>query len=180
MNSLELGLVGNCAINALVDRDGTIVWSCFPRFDGDPVFSRLLDEDGERGFFAVEVAGTVRREQAYIENTAVLVTRLWDRRGRGVEITDLAPRFEAMGRMFRPAQLVRTIRPLGEAPRITPEELAARLAGDHPPIVLDVRTRSQYDQDTGQIPGSVRVPPDQVEAWAARESRARSVVAYCT
>ena len=119
MNSLELGLIGNCAINALVDRDGTIVWSCFPRFDGDPVFSRLLDEGGERGFFAVEVEGTVRREQVYIENTAVLVTRLWDGHGRGVEITDLAPRFESMGRMFRPAQLLRTVRPLGEAPRIT-------------------------------------------------------------
>jgi NhaP-type Na+/H+ or K+/H+ antiporter len=67
-----------------------------------------------------------------------------------------------------------------EAPRVTPEELAARLMGSSPPIVLDVRTRSQYDQDTGQIPGSVRVPPDQLEAWAAKESRARSVVAYCT
>jgi rhodanese-related sulfurtransferase len=68
----------------------------------------------------------------------------------------------------------------GEAPRITPEELAARLTGSRAPIVLDVRTRSQYNQDTDQIPGSVRVPPDQVEAWADKESRARSVVAYCT
>ena len=119
MNSLELGRIGNCASNALVNRDGTIVWACFPRFDGDPVFSRLLDEDGERGFFAIEVEGAVRREQAYVDNTAVLVTRLWDERGRGVEITDLAPRFESMGRMFRPAQLLRTIRPLGEAPRVT-------------------------------------------------------------
>jgi NhaP-type Na+/H+ or K+/H+ antiporter len=67
-----------------------------------------------------------------------------------------------------------------EPPRITPEELAARLMDANPPIVLDVRTRSQYDQDAGQIPGSVRVPPDQIEAWAAKESRARSVVAYCT
>jgi NhaP-type Na+/H+ or K+/H+ antiporter len=65
-------------------------------------------------------------------------------------------------------------------PRITPDELAARLAGDNPPIVLDVRTRAQYDQDRDRIPGSVRVLPDQVEAWAAGQPRERAVVAYCT
>ncbi|HET9224658.1 MAG TPA: cation:proton antiporter [Roseiflexaceae bacterium] len=68
----------------------------------------------------------------------------------------------------------------GETPRITPEELAARLMSASPPIVLDVRTRSQYDKDSGQIPGSARVPPDAVEAWAAKEAPARAVVAYCT
>jgi sodium/hydrogen antiporter len=67
-----------------------------------------------------------------------------------------------------------------EVPRITVRDLAARLAGPDPPIVLDVRTRAQYDADGNQIPGSIRVLPDQVEAWAAQESRARSVVAYCT
>jgi rhodanese-related sulfurtransferase len=67
-----------------------------------------------------------------------------------------------------------------DVPRITPEELAARLAGARPPIVLDVRTRSQYERDEAQIPGSVRVAPDQLEAWATRETRERSIVAYCT
>ena len=67
-----------------------------------------------------------------------------------------------------------------EVPRITPADLAARLAGTHPPIVLDVRTRSQYDRDDAQIPGSIRVLPDQVKEWAAPASREHSVVAYCT
>jgi rhodanese-related sulfurtransferase len=64
--------------------------------------------------------------------------------------------------------------------RITPRELAARLSGPEPPVVLDVRTRGQYHNDPGQIPGSVRVLPDHVEEWVAKASRARSVVAYCT
>jgi NhaP-type Na+/H+ or K+/H+ antiporter len=67
-----------------------------------------------------------------------------------------------------------------EIPRITPAELAARLEGPHPPIVLDVRSRAQYERDNGQIPGSIRILPDQVEAWAAEAPRERSVVAYCT
>jgi sodium/hydrogen antiporter len=64
--------------------------------------------------------------------------------------------------------------------RISPQELAARLASDSPPIVLDVRTRAHFQEDAGQIPGSVRVLPDHIEEWIAKTSRARSVVAYCT
>ncbi len=64
--------------------------------------------------------------------------------------------------------------------RITPAELAARLASANPPLVLDVRTRAQYDNDEGQIPGSVRILPDHVTEWAVKQSRARAVVAYCT
>ena len=67
-----------------------------------------------------------------------------------------------------------------EVPRVTPADLAARMASARPPIVLDVRTRSQYEQDDAQIPGSVRVPPDRIEEWAARANRERSVIAYCT
>ncbi|HWE61219.1 MAG TPA: cation:proton antiporter [Chloroflexota bacterium] len=65
-------------------------------------------------------------------------------------------------------------------PRISPDELATRLAGPRPPIVLDVRRRAEYDADAGQVPGSVRVLPDQIEAWAGKADRARAVVAYCT
>jgi NhaP-type Na+/H+ or K+/H+ antiporter len=68
-----------------------------------------------------------------------------------------------------------------EAPRVTPEQLAAMLAGDNPPIVLDVRTSSARASGNGGIPGSVRVPPGDVADWAARQPRNDTpVVAYCT
>jgi GH15 family glucan-1,4-alpha-glucosidase len=118
MTSLDLGIIGNCTISALIDRQGTVVWSCFPRFDGDPLFCRLLDEDGERGFYAVELDDLVEIEQHYLPNTAVLVTRLIDRNDDGVEITDFAPRFLQFGRIFRPTTLMRIVRPFGETPRI--------------------------------------------------------------
>jgi rhodanese-related sulfurtransferase len=58
----------------------------------------------------------------------------------------------------------------------------------HPPIILDVRTRSQYERDKTQIPNSVRVPTDRVEDWAKRfiaenpdgEPFLRPVATYCT
>lgn len=68
----------------------------------------------------------------------------------------------------------------GEVPRITAQELAQQLEGANPPVVLDSRTRGQYDADAAQIPGSVRVLPDQVRQWAATADRKRTVVAYCT
>jgi NhaP-type Na+/H+ or K+/H+ antiporter len=68
----------------------------------------------------------------------------------------------------------------GDVPRVTPRELAERLASADPPLVLDVRTRSAYAGDEARIPGSVRVPPDRVAEWAAGQDHARSIVAYCT
>jgi GH15 family glucan-1,4-alpha-glucosidase len=117
MSSLDLGIIGNCTISALIDPLGTVVWSCFPRFDGDPLFCRLID-DGEQGFYGVELDELAGSEQHYLPNTAVLVTRLTDRNGDGVEITDFAPRFLQFGRIFRPTTLMRIVRPFGETPRI--------------------------------------------------------------
>jgi len=72
-----------------------------------------------------------------------------------------------------------------ESIRISAKQLSAMLADEIPPIVLDVRTRSQYEQDHSRIPGAVRVAPDEIDEWA-REQRHDSqvegqrVVAYCT
>jgi sodium/hydrogen antiporter len=67
-----------------------------------------------------------------------------------------------------------------QVPRITPEELAAMMAETPPPLVIDVRTRSQYALDDKQIPNSVRVLPDLVAEWAKYQPKDRLVVAYCT
>ena len=89
------------------------MWSCLPRFDGDPVFHALLGgDDAEQGAFAIEIEDLAEARQRYEPNTAVLVTELWDRHGNGLSITDFAPRFLSRGRYFRPTQLVRRVRPL--------------------------------------------------------------------
>ncbi len=117
---LHLGVIGNCSYGALVDTRGRIVWCCLPRFDADPVFCELLDSAGEddRGVFAIEIEDLARSEQAYLPNTAILVTRLHDSAGNACEITDFAPRFFSRGRTFRPLTLVRRVRPIAGTPRI--------------------------------------------------------------
>ena len=125
MSSLDLAVVGNCSISALIDQRARIVWGCFPRFDDDPVFCALLDDDGKArqgraagGDFVIEIEGFHHSKSAYIENTAVLVTTLTDERGNSVEVTDLAPRFVDNERMFRPPMLLRRIAPIAGRPRV--------------------------------------------------------------
>ena len=116
--NLDLAIIGNSIIGALIDRQGRIVWSCLPRFDGDPVFCNLLAGDSSEGVFEIEVLNTAKIEQAYIDNTAILVTTITDKEGHALRITDFAPRFKHYGRVFRAAQIVRRIEAVAGAPRI--------------------------------------------------------------
>ncbi|HEU0216787.1 MAG TPA: glycoside hydrolase family 15 protein [Stellaceae bacterium] len=116
---LDLALIGNCRIAALIDPSGRIVWWCFPRFDANPVFCRLLSGDEGKGFCDVVLAEFAHAEARYLRNTAIVETELTDRHGGRVRITDFAPRFFRYERMFRPPQLVRRIVPLSGLPRIS-------------------------------------------------------------
>ncbi|MCP5067987.1 MAG: glycoside hydrolase family 15 protein, partial [bacterium] len=120
MAQLDLGILGNGSFAALVDDKGRNVWCCLPRFDGDPIFSSLLAGKGEPefGFFDVVLEGFTTSEQAYLRNSAILVTRLHDSNGGVVEITDFAPRYRERERMYRPLMLVRQIRRISGDPRI--------------------------------------------------------------
>ena len=118
---LDLAVVGNCEVSALIDRQGRLVWMCLPRPDGDPVFSALLTRDlgaSARGVFAVDVADFARAEQRYVHNTAIVETTLHDAHGGAIQITDFCPRFRASGRMFRPMMLVRVITPIVGRPLV--------------------------------------------------------------
>lgn len=121
MTSLDLALIGNGSIGALIDGDGAVVWCCFPRFDGDPVFCSLLAGDatrGERGTFKIELQGAVRTEQEYLPDTPILVSRVYDAKGGVVEITDFCPRYENDGELFCPKLIVRQVRSIGGQPNI--------------------------------------------------------------
>ncbi|MDQ6718532.1 MAG: glycoside hydrolase family 15 protein [Gemmatimonadota bacterium] len=118
--SLELGLIGNGSVAALIDRSGTMVWGCLPRLDGDPTFCSLLkgESDPDHGFFAIELCDVASVEQEYLMNTAVLVTRAVDSHGGEIEITDFSPRFRQYGRVFCPMSFVRRVKRVSGNPRV--------------------------------------------------------------
>jgi len=121
LSNLNLGLIGNCQISALIDDAATIVWSCLPKLDADPAFCRLLRSEGESdkpGYFAIEILDYSHSEQKYLTNTAILETTLYDTNGGAVRVTDFAPRYGYAGRMFTPMMILRRIEPLHGSPRI--------------------------------------------------------------
>jgi len=121
VTTLNLGLIGNCQISSLIDERGTMVWSCMPQLDSDPVFCRLLRRDDEKelpGFFEIDLVEFKHSEQHYQTNTAILTTILYDQNGGAVKITDLAPRYEYVGRTFTPMMILRRVEPLSGSPRI--------------------------------------------------------------
>jgi GH15 family glucan-1,4-alpha-glucosidase len=116
---LDLAVIGNGRTAALVDPASRLVWWCFPRFDGDPIFCRLLSGSEEKGFADVVLDDVADVQSEYLRNTAIVSTLLTDKSGGAVRITDFAPRFQQFGRVFRPPQLFRIIEPVSGLPRIT-------------------------------------------------------------
>lgn len=114
---LNLGLIGNGQIAALVDARARIVWGCFPDFQGDPLFSQLVDEQ-DRGYYEIGIDDCVSIERDYLRNTAILQTTLRDSRGGAVRLTDFVPHFWQYGREFRPLMIVRQITHLSGTPRV--------------------------------------------------------------
>ena len=118
-HGLDLAVIGNGRTAALVDPASRIVWWCYPRFDSDPIFCRLLAGKEDKGFSDVVLDDMADYQSEYVRNTAIVSTVLTDHQGGKVRITDFAPRFRQFGRVFRPPQIFRIIEPIAGLPRIT-------------------------------------------------------------
>ncbi len=67
-----------------------------------------------------------------------------------------------------------------KVPRITGQELEARLDAKDDILILDVRNQTDYDASAQRLPGAVRIPAGEVEARLGELDPDREVVAYCT
>jgi GH15 family glucan-1,4-alpha-glucosidase len=96
----DYALIGDCHTAALVGRDGSIDWLCFPRFDSPSTFGALLGaQDHGRWLLAPagEVLSTSRR---YVQDSFVLVTR-WVTAEGEVEVTDFMPHGDRRADLIR-------------------------------------------------------------------------------
>jgi len=112
----HIGVVGNCQFAALIERSGAVVFCCLPRFDSEPVFSTMLDEQ-DGGTFVVGAADGSPGVQRYLDNTNVLETRFTTPEGT-FRVLDFAPRFQQFERMFRPTKLIRIVEPIAGTPSV--------------------------------------------------------------
>jgi GH15 family glucan-1,4-alpha-glucosidase len=84
------GVIGNLRTAALIAKNGSIDWLCFPNFDSPSVFGAILD-DKKGGYFQISpTVDEISRRQVYWPDTNVLVTRFLAVDGLG-EVIDYMP-----------------------------------------------------------------------------------------
>jgi GH15 family glucan-1,4-alpha-glucosidase len=90
----DYALIGDCETAALVGRNGSIDWLCWPRFDSDALFAALLGDD-DNGCWSIHPADRAQVSRRYRGNTLILETRFETGSGTAMVTDFMPPRGEA-------------------------------------------------------------------------------------
>ena len=135
-----------------------MVWCCWPRLDGDPIFCALIDGDKrERGLFAIALDEPSTAVQSYERNTAILRTVVTSESG-SFAITDFAPLFLVSGRMHRPPMIIRRIEPLSGLPRVRAILRPMRDYGARKPTMLQGSNHISFVSEGGAFRVTTNAP----------------------
>lgn len=85
----DYGVIGDLHTAALVGKNGSIDWCCFPHFDSPSLFAALLDRR-KGGRWQIAALREPKRRQLYFPDTNVLITRFLGPEGVG-EVLDCMP-----------------------------------------------------------------------------------------
>src|SRR5437868_8010779 len=88
----DYALIGDCESAALVGRDGSIDWLCWPRFDSDACFAALLGDSSHGRWLIAPTQAEVRSTRRYRNDTLILETRFESESGTVVVIDFMPPR----------------------------------------------------------------------------------------
>lgn len=111
----DLAVIGDCRSVALIARDGTLNWLCWPMFSSAALFAGLLDADG--GSFGIAPVGLAEHTRGYGADTNVLVSRTVTAQGC-YQTTDFMP-IPGPGDDIRPErELIRIVQGVDGWPRI--------------------------------------------------------------
>ncbi|MGY3616973.1 glycoside hydrolase family 15 protein [Bradyrhizobium sp. USDA 10063] len=86
----DYGLIGDCETAALVGRDGSIDWLCWPAFDCDACFAALLGNNRHGRWLIAPAEAITKTSRRYRDNTLILETRFETASGV-VELIDFMP-----------------------------------------------------------------------------------------
>jgi GH15 family glucan-1,4-alpha-glucosidase len=89
------GLIGDCETAALVGRDGSIDWLCWPAFDSDACFASLLGTRRNGRWLIAPVDAVTKTSRRYWDDTLILETRFETESGVVALIDFMPPRGNA-------------------------------------------------------------------------------------
>jgi GH15 family glucan-1,4-alpha-glucosidase len=152
----DYAVIGCTRSIALVSRGGSIDWLCWPRFDSESIFGRILDAE-KGGYFAIRPAIPFESKRRYLEGTNVIETIFTTASGV-LRLLDLMPVMteEEKGKRLSPfRQLLRRVEVID---------------GDVP-VIVTYEPRPDY----GRITPRLSLRGDSVScAWDARVLNLRS------
>ena len=88
-------MIGDCETAALVGRDGSIDWLCWPAFDSDACFTALLGTHKHGRWLITPAEEIVKSSRRYWDNTLILETRFETANGVVALIDFMPPRGNA-------------------------------------------------------------------------------------
>jgi GH15 family glucan-1,4-alpha-glucosidase len=88
----DYGLIGDCESAALVGRDGSIDWLCWPRFDSDACFAALLGNPEHGRWLIAPADARARSTRRYRGETLILETRFETESGSALVVDFMPPR----------------------------------------------------------------------------------------
>jgi GH15 family glucan-1,4-alpha-glucosidase len=91
----DYGLIGDCETAALVGRDGSIDWLCWPAFDSDACFAALLGTHRHGRWTIAPSEAVTGSSRRYWDNTLILETRFETADGVVALIDFMPPRGNA-------------------------------------------------------------------------------------
>ena len=186
----DYALIGDCETAALVGRDGSIDWLCWPRFDSDACFAALLGTSEHGRWLVAPQEGTARVTRRYRPNTLILETRFETADGVAT-IVDFMPGHQTgssvvrlvvgeRGRIAMKTELVLRFGYGATVPWMTKLDDGTRRAIAGPDMVLlrttapllgeDLKTVGNFTIQAGQtVPFSLTYVPSHLDVPAAED-----------
>jgi GH15 family glucan-1,4-alpha-glucosidase len=86
----DYAIIGDTQTAALVGRNGSIDWLCFPRFDSGACFAALLG-DQRNGHWTIAPAGGVRSSSRRYQGDSMILETTWETADGTVRVLDFMP-----------------------------------------------------------------------------------------
>src|SRR5437764_9044818 len=91
----DYALIGDLQTAALVGRDGSIDWLCWPRFDSDACFAALLGTAEHGRWLIAPKDKAAKLSRKYRETTLVLETKIETNEGEALLVEFMPPHEDA-------------------------------------------------------------------------------------
>jgi GH15 family glucan-1,4-alpha-glucosidase len=148
----DYALIGDCETAALVSRDGSIDWLCWPAFDSEACFAAILGDRRTNGHWRIAPAGHVTKcSRRYLGDTLILETRFSTESGTVALIDFMPPRGEA-------SDIVRLVRGMDGQVKLRMELVIRFGFGSEIPWVRRSEDRSALLAICGQDMTVLRTP----------------------